>query len=124
MWDVAQEEGQPALMAWYLADDTSGHIAPDELQGVSEAIHDVDPAHITVQADGVGAPTSRYTEYVKSTDGFLPELYPIHSKTGNHVADVIHGKSVAVMMSSGTPKAAQISPITSSVTASSPLSSM
>ncbi len=90
LWDVVREEGKPALLAWYLADDTASHVGADELRCVTEAIHDVDPAHITVQADGVGAPpASRYMAYVGSTDGFLPELYPIRSGTPRDVPQII-----------------------------------
>ncbi len=90
LWDVAREEGQPALLAWYLADDTASHVGAEELRTVSEAIHDIDPAHITVQADGVGAPpVSRYTNYVSSTDGFLPELYPIRDDSDRGVPSII-----------------------------------
>ncbi len=90
LWDVVREEGQPALLAWYLADDTASHVGPEELRTVSEAIHDIDPAHITVQADGVGSrPISRYTKYVNSTDGFLPELYPIRGDGDRGVPQII-----------------------------------
>ena len=76
--DVIGEEAQPALLAWYLADDTASHVSSAELSRLSAAIHDVDPAHLTVQADGVGAPpSSRYRAFVDATDGFLPELYPV-----------------------------------------------
>ena len=90
LFDVVREESQPALLAWYLADDTAGHVGPGELAVLSRAIRDVDPAHITVQADGVGAPpTSRYTDYVNSTDGFLPELYPIRDNSDQGVPRII-----------------------------------
>ena len=90
LWDVVREEREPALLAWYLADDTASHVGHDELRAVSEAIHDVDPAHITVQADGVGSPpVSRYTNYVNSTDGFLPELYPIRGDSDKGVPRII-----------------------------------
>jgi len=87
---VARECLEPALLAWYLADDTSGHIGPDELRGVHQAIMEVDPYHMTVQADGIGGVNDdRYIKYLNSTTGFLPEIYPIRQKEGNHVADVI-----------------------------------
>ena len=79
---VIEECRQPALLAWYLADDTASHISADELRRVHRAIRDVDPFHVTVQADGVfagGPRPSRYTDYVDSTDAFLPEIYPIRS---------------------------------------------
>jgi hypothetical protein len=90
--DVAAEACEPSLLAWYLADDTASHISAQELRRVHEAVKDVDPFHVTVQADGVhGSPTSksRYTDYVPSTDAFLPELYPIRSPRQAEVADII-----------------------------------
>jgi hypothetical protein len=88
---VIEECRQPALLAWYLADDTASHISADELRRVHQAIRDVDPFHITVQADVVftgGPRPSRYTDYVDSTDAFLPELYPIRSDQDCEVANV------------------------------------
>ena len=70
---VIEECRQPALLAWYLADDTASHISADELRRVHRAIRDVDPFHVTVQADGVfagGPRPSRYTDYV-DFDGCL-----------------------------------------------------
>ena len=76
--DVVREFKHPQHLAWYLADDTASWIKPDELRSVHDFIKEIDPAHITVQADGMGAPAkSRYLAYVESTDGFLPEIYPI-----------------------------------------------
>ena len=88
---VIEECRQPALLAWYLADDTASHISADELRRVHRAIRDVDPFHVTVQADAVfagGPRPSRYTDYVDSTDAFLPELYPIRSDQDCEVAHV------------------------------------
>lgn len=90
--DVAAEACEPSVLAWYLADDTASHISAEELRRVHQAVKDVDPFHITVQADGVhGSATgkSRYTDYVQSTDGFLPELYPIRSERQAEVAEII-----------------------------------
>jgi len=76
--DVARERSHPAVLAWYLADDTAMHVMPRRLTELSEALRGIDPDHITVQADGVGQPPfSNYSEFVGATDGFLPELYPI-----------------------------------------------
>jgi len=87
---VAEECRQPALLAWYLADDTASHISAAELGRVHRALDDVDPFHITVQADAVfaGPGRSRYADYVDATDAFLPELYPIRSDKDCEVADV------------------------------------
>jgi hypothetical protein len=80
--DVIREEAQPALLAWYLADDTATYVTSHDLGRLSAAIHDVDPAHITVQADATGAPaSSHYRDYVGSTDGFMPELYPVRQES-------------------------------------------
>ena len=88
--DVATEESEPALLAWYLADDTASHIGSEELARIHQAVRDIDPAHITVQADGVGEPAhSRYADYVASTDGFLPELYPIRGDGPDQVPHII-----------------------------------
>ncbi len=76
--DVARERSHPAVLAWYLADDTSAYVSPRDLTRLSEAIRAIDPDHITVQADGVGhPPSSNYAAFVGATDGFLPEIYPI-----------------------------------------------
>jgi len=90
--DVAAEAAVPAVLAWYLADDTATHISAGELRRVHQALKDVDPFHVTVQADGVHGgqgPKSRYTDYVDATDAFLPELYPIRSDQQATVADII-----------------------------------
>ena len=88
--DVVADEAEPALLAWYLADDTASHIGPEELRRIHQAVRDIDPAHITVQADPVGSPeNSRYADYVESTDGFLPELYPIRGDGPDQVPLII-----------------------------------
>jgi len=89
LYDVTREEAEPAVLAWYLADDTASHIGHEELRVLSAAIHDVDPSRITVQADAVGASPSRYTNFVNSTDGFLPELYPIYGDLDTGVPGII-----------------------------------
>ncbi len=88
--DVVREESQPALLSWYLADDTASHVSAADLAEVTAAIADVDPAHPTVQADGVGdAARSRYAAFVGATDAFLPEIYPIHGDSPKQVPRVI-----------------------------------
>lgn len=89
---------QPAILAWYLADDTTVHIGPGDLQRVHRVIHDVDPFHITVHADGAfgGPGISRYAPYLKSTDGFMPEIYPIWSEKKCEVADVTRDMKLIV----------------------------
>lgn len=76
--DVCNERNHPAVLSWYLADDTASHVNAKEVRELHDAIHEIDNAHITCQADPVGAPgNSRYRAFVNSTDCFLPEIYPV-----------------------------------------------
>ena len=87
LMDVVRERHHPAILSWYLADDTAGYCGPDELKELHDAIHAVDKAHLTSQADGVGAPdNSRYRGYVNSTDIFLPEIYPVKRDVPSEMA--------------------------------------
>ena len=86
--NIAREYRHPAVMGWYIGDDTLDHNTPEEMMMKYEAIKSVDPYHPTVQADPVNAvhpfapvaasdDTSRYRPVVNFTDTFRPELYPI-----------------------------------------------
>ncbi|MBP5638837.1 MAG: hypothetical protein J6X55_05140, partial [Victivallales bacterium] len=79
--DIANERNHPAVLAWYLSDDTAAYISPEKLSEINEAVHDIDPTRPTVQADPGGIKISRYRPYVNATDGFLPELYPVSTGT-------------------------------------------
>ncbi len=76
---VEVERHSPAIIAWYLGDDTSYNTRPEELFDRNESIKAVDPTRLTVQADPVdsGSKTTRYRAYVDGTDAFLPEIYPV-----------------------------------------------
>ncbi|NLE53456.1 MAG: hypothetical protein GX617_00840 [Lentisphaerae bacterium] len=103
---VAREYKHPAILAWYLADDTSGHVSPEDLTELHQAIRDLDPNHLTVQADGVGRPdTPNYLPYVHATDAFLPEIYPIHDADSDGPAKVISDMQLvhANLASAGNP---------------------
>ena len=73
------------ILAWDIGDDTSSWITPEALLAKHNAIHSIDNSRLTTQADGMGGaglgpeplPKSHYTEYVKSSDTFQPEIYPI-----------------------------------------------
>ena len=90
----------PAVLAWYLGDDTSDNTTPEELFERQSAVNAVDPTRITCQADPVGPKefarvASRYADYVTGTDVFMPELYPVRGAAGDEtdrtcVAKVIH----------------------------------
>ena len=76
----------PNIIAWYLGDDTSDHILPEQEADYDEAVKAVDPTRITVQADPIISSTggpSRYADYVTATDGFLPEIYPVRNAEGD-----------------------------------------
>ena len=90
----------PAVLAWYLGDDTSDNTTPEELLERQSAVNAADPTRITCQADPVGPKefarvASRYADYVTGTDVFMPELYPVRGKAGDEtdrtcVAKVIY----------------------------------
>ena len=90
----------PAVLAWYLGDDTSDNTTPEELLERQSLANAADPTRITCQADAVGPRefarvASRYADYVTGTDVFMPELYPVRGAAGDEtdqtcVAKVIH----------------------------------
>ena len=86
---------EPTTLAWYLADDTSGHQSPEELEDYDDAVKALDPNHPTAQADGLHRERKpdNYRDYVNGTDIFIPEIYPIRAASGdpdtNCVAEVI-----------------------------------
>ena len=75
----------PSILAWYLGDDTATHITPQELKAYNAAVKAVDPFRLTCQADGLHAelPVSRYAAYVRWTDVFMPEIYPVRNGEGD-----------------------------------------
>lgn len=75
----------PSILAWYLGDDTSSHIQPSELRAYDAAVKAVDPYRLTCQADVMYAhlPVSRYAPYLRWTDVFMPEIYPVRGKEGD-----------------------------------------
>ncbi len=81
------DEGRhnPSIIAWYLGDDTSGHQSPQEVNDNNAAVKAVDPYRITCQADPIGSDrvVSRYAAYVRSTDVFMPEIYPVRAAVGD-----------------------------------------
>lgn len=92
LWTVARfpderfiniERHSPAILAWYLGDDTSANTTPSELFDRDDAVKAVDPTRVTTQADPVHyqSKISNYHDYVNGTDTFLPEIYPVHHDT-------------------------------------------
>ena len=76
----------PSILAWYLGDDTSSHIKPQELFDYHNLVKAADPSRrLTCQADPIYAhwSVSRYAGYVRQTDVFMPEIYPIKGDAGD-----------------------------------------
>mgnify|MGYP003749317655 CR=1 FL=1 len=91
LWSVARfpderfvevERHSPAIIAWYLGDDTSANTTPSQLFDYFDSCKAVDPTRLTVQADPInaGKAISNYRPYVEGTDAFLPEIYPVRKK--------------------------------------------
>ncbi|MBQ2850680.1 MAG: hypothetical protein IJE77_09380, partial [Thermoguttaceae bacterium] len=71
------ERHSPAILAWYVGDDTAMYYTPEELRDRSDSLRAVDPIRLSTQADVVSAPeVSNYLLYADGTDSFLPEIYP------------------------------------------------
>ena len=70
---------RPEVLAWYVGDDTSMHATVPEVHDRDDNVRACDPDRITVQADVMnsGDAVSSYARYVKATDVFMPEIYPV-----------------------------------------------
>ncbi|MBP5639202.1 MAG: hypothetical protein J6X55_06970 [Victivallales bacterium] len=92
----------PAVLTWYIGDDTLTHNTPEEMKMKIEAIKAVDPYHPTCQADAVFsfypsifAPVateddaSRYRPVVNFTDIFRAELYPVRNYSEQNSRDCV-----------------------------------
>ena len=88
---VMELRNHPALLAWYLDDDTYRHTTPEELASRHFLCKTLDDAHLTSHADDNQCFGNRFHEYVNGADIFLPEIYPCGAETplGNEVACVI-----------------------------------
>ncbi|MBQ6471869.1 MAG: hypothetical protein IJJ33_07790, partial [Victivallales bacterium] len=99
---VATYYRHPALLTWYIGDDTMSHNSPEEMEMKIEAIKAVDPYHPTCQADAVFsfypsifAPvaseddSSRYRPVVNFTDIFRAELYPVRDFSAQNARDCV-----------------------------------
>jgi len=103
LYDVALEANTPNLLAWYLADDTAGHNNAGALAAISSALTDIDPAHLTAQADSL--PEIRLP-FVQACGAYLPEIYPFQYTGVSDVPRVIHDMKAAVDLSirAGAPR--------------------
>lgn len=88
-WNIESDQftkyylNHPAVLAWYIGDDTSYNTTPAVLQDRHDAVKALDDNRITTQADGVASnqATSSYAAFVRGTDNFLPEIYPVKADT-------------------------------------------
>ncbi len=72
----------PAVLAWYVGDDTAVYNTPDQLKERTGLVTAIAPHLITAQADNVlGREGSRYRPFVRSTKAFMPEIYPVRENT-------------------------------------------
>ena len=71
----------PAVLAWYVGDDTAMHYTPQQIYDRVDGVAAIDPTRITCQADVMnsGDPISSYRPFVKVTDVFMPEIYPVQA---------------------------------------------
>lgn len=68
----------PALLAWYIGDDTDAHNTVLQLEERTALVKALAPHLITVQADSLDvAKGSRYKAFAHSTLAFMPEIYAI-----------------------------------------------
>jgi hypothetical protein len=99
---VVQYYRHPALLAWYIGDDTLSHNTPEEMELKIEAIQAVDPYHPTCQADAVYSfypsvfspvatadDPSRFRPVVNFTDIFRAELYPVRNSSKKNAQDCV-----------------------------------
>lgn len=71
----------PAVLAWYVGDDTAMHYTPQQIYDRVDGVQAIDSTRITCQADVMnsGDYISSYRPFVKVTDVFMPEIYPVHN---------------------------------------------
>ncbi|MBQ7208598.1 MAG: hypothetical protein IJS01_12440 [Lentisphaeria bacterium] len=106
---VAEHYRHPALLAWYIGDDTILHNTPEQVAQKAEAIRAVDPWHPTCQADAVlpfhppvfspaasADDPSRFRPFVNCTDIFRAELYPVRNDSEKNAKDCVPGLIVCM----------------------------
>ena len=76
---VKREMDNPAIISWYVADDTSSYNTSEQIAELTDYLRAVDPSRITSQADG----TIGFRGFANMTNVFMPEIYPVRSKDKN-----------------------------------------
>ncbi|MBP5300363.1 MAG: hypothetical protein J6Y80_03060, partial [Victivallales bacterium] len=90
--NILRQFSSPAMMAWYIGDDTATYVNPGDARRWSGLLHQVDPDHLTVQADWISPNPEGYSNYypfVHSTDGIHPEIYSFYKGREDAAAFVI-----------------------------------
>ena len=92
--NVLRQFSSPAILGWYVGDDTATYSNAGDLRKWHETLRRADPDHITVQADWISVNAEGYSNYypfVHASDGFLPEIYSITTKVDHDacIAQVI-----------------------------------
>ena len=88
------------VIAWYICDDTADKLNPAQLQDLNDALKAVDDCRITTHADMLHGerPISRFHDYARTADNFLPEIYPVFADSVDDrntcVADVIRDMKI------------------------------
>ncbi|MBR0458922.1 MAG: hypothetical protein IJJ26_06775 [Victivallales bacterium] len=85
--DVAQQRLHPAVLGWYLSELPSSGLPPKSLQYLHDAVHEIDPAHITFRANTT-AHIPWETPDSFATDAILPWIFPITDRV-NRVPEFI-----------------------------------
>ncbi len=80
--NVLRQFSSPAILGWYIGDDTATFSNAGDLKRWHETLRRADPDHITVQADWISPNPEGYSNYfpfVHASDGFLPESYSFYN---------------------------------------------
>lgn len=76
---LAMDMDNPALLAWYIADDTNVYNAPWQLSERTELVKALAPQLITVHADEVWDEDygSKFRNFADTSLAFMPEIYAV-----------------------------------------------
>ncbi len=86
---TAKQINAEQVIAWDVGDDTSAYVTPDAMASKYQAIKAIDPTRIITQADIVGTKyRSSYRDFVKMSDSFQPEIYPIGNTSGRETPEM------------------------------------
>jgi len=87
-----KEARSPAVLSWYVGDDTMRHDSPDELVARYASVRAADPRRLVAHAeryDGTGSGMSALGLYASAQDVFQPEIYPIVEGTEEQVSNCV-----------------------------------